>query len=102
MDTPAVPSWRRFLDHSNAENRRELRLQFKLVKQFVRGFENSGKWYSTCIVTNIAVPCQQLLAIATTAGGQVGLAYIYSGLLNVFSFALLMHVGNSVKTEVSP
>ena len=83
------------------ESRRELKLGFKLLKKFVGCFEKSARRYSALIVTDNVVSWLQLLAVATTAGEQIGLTYIYFSFSKVLSLALLMYAGIWVKKEVS-
>ena len=89
------------LIHGNDHNTCGLKMQFRLLKKFVRGFEISAKWYSAGIIASSAVAWLQVIGIATTNNGQIGLVYIYYGFSNLFSFTLLMYVGNRAKTEVS-
>ena len=89
------------LIHGNEHKTCMLKLQFRLLKKFVHVFEISAKWYSAGIIASGAVAWLQVIGIATTNNGQIGLVYIYYGFSNLFSFTLLMYVGNRATTEVS-
>ena len=88
------------LSQKGDDTMQNLKLEYKLLKRFVRAFEKHATRYSFCIAVSCAVVWLGVVAIRTTTALYMTHSEVYFVLSNILPFGLLMYICNWMKTEV--